>query len=679
MNGHYEQCFPGVWRITLGTPDQLTPHFFFGGRESSRLSEKSEQPLPWPEEKIRWENRKNGFLVTLPLSAGERLYGLGLQFGSYLQNGRRKTLRANADAPKDTGDSHAPVPFYVSTAGYGVLADTAKNVTFDCGAVKKADTVSRLPSAGKGAAATTEELYQEELRSQEVNIFVPGAQGLTLYLFADETMRGVVERYNLFSGGGAMPPAWGLGALYRCYTHASQDQAESLIRELAEENIPVSMIGLEPGWHSQAYSCSFRWSLERYPNPDHLIQLAEEKGMNLNLWEQCYVHPTSDIYEQMQAHAGDFEVWNGLVPDYGDPEARKIYSEMQGRLIDQGVRGFKLDECDGSDYTGGWFYPEFSQFPSGLTGEEMKNMFGALGQRAVNQAFADRGLRTFSEVRANWSYAAPMGFVLYSDLYDHRQFIRAVSNASFCGLLWSPEVRQCGSAAELIRRMQSAALSPMMVINSWMIPSPPWKQYDIEKNLAGELLPDSQLEDQCRELIRLRNRFFPYLYAAFAKYAREGTPPFRAMALDYPDDPAFAEADDCYFMGDSLLVAPILNEGTKREVPLPPGVWYDFWTEQPIQGGRTITAETHQIPLYVRQGTALALGGGEPVHGGDVIPLEIRLYGTRSGDVLLIEDDRETLNYQQGEQRWTTLSLRDGKALPQTLEGYSVDSVRVIL
>ena len=151
------------------------------------------------------------------------------------------------------------------------------------------------------------------------------------------------------------------------------------------------------------------------------------------------------------------------------------------------------------------------------------------------------------------------------------------------------------------------------------------------------------------------------------------------MALDYPDDPAFAEADDCYFMGDSLLVAPILNEGTKREVPLPPGVWYDFWTEQPIQGGRTITAETHQIPLYVRQGTALALGGGEPVHGGDVIPLEIRLYGTRSGDVLLIEDDRETLNYQQGEQRWTTLSLRDGKALPQTLEGYSVDSVRVIL
>lgn len=77
-------------------------------------------------------------------------------------------------------------------------------------------------------------------------------------------------------------------------------------------------------------------------------------------------------------------------------------------------------------------------------------MYGALVMRAIQKSFLHKNRRTYSQIRANYSYAAPMPYVLYSDLYDHKQFIRALCNAGFSGLLWAPEVRQCASGKELL-------------------------------------------------------------------------------------------------------------------------------------------------------------------------------------------------------------------------------------
>jgi alpha-D-xyloside xylohydrolase len=86
----------------------------------------------------------------------------------------------------------------------------------------------------------------------------------------------------------------------------------------------------------------------------------------------------------MQELSGDKGVWGGLVPDFLDSKARAVFGGYHGKhLIDLGVDGFKLDECDNSDYTGGWSFPELSRFPSGADGEQMHSLFGMRYQQAL--------------------------------------------------------------------------------------------------------------------------------------------------------------------------------------------------------------------------------------------------------------------------------------------------------
>ncbi|AZN41598.1 TIM-barrel domain-containing protein [Paenibacillus albus] len=668
-----QQCFPTIWKMKLGKAEQLTPHHFFGGLENEQLKNMDEQTFPFAEGAISAKSTSRGFLITLPLGQDEKLYGLGLQLQSFIQNGKRKRLRTNADATNDTGDAHAPVPFYVSTKAYGILVDTSRCVEFDYGATKRVYS-EKSDRNEKEIAIRTETLYSEERRGSQVSIFIEGVEGAELYIFAGESMKQVVESYNLFSGGGVLPPIWGLGNLYRSYGPADQGQVESLLEDFQKEQMPFSMLGLEPGWQSRAYSCSFKWDSNRFPNPELLMQNVKRAGLELNLWEQAYVHKTADFYEELLPYSGDYEVWEGLVPDFALPEAREIYGRRQGELIDTGIGAVKLDECDGSDFTGGWFFPDFSQFPSGMDGEQAKNLFGAMVQRTIQQQFERRNLRTYSQVRAGWSYGAPMSFVLYSDLYDHGQFVRGILNAGFSGLLWSPEVRQCGSGEEFIRRMQTVVMSPLSIINAWMVPNPPWKQYDIDQNAQGILLETSELQDRCRELLQLRNAFIPYLYEAYARYEKFGTPPFRALVLDFPEDEQVHAIDDSYMMGDNLLVAPILNEGTGRSVYLPEGDWYDFWSGTRYEGKQHIVAETIEIPLFVRAGTILPLASNQSITKNTIFDLEIRIYGRQPRKTYLIEDDWISLNYKNGEQNDYELAVVEGELVIPKMERYRIHS-----
>ncbi|WP_374020587.1 TIM-barrel domain-containing protein [Paenibacillus thiaminolyticus] len=666
-----ERYYPGIWKVRFDEPEVLTPHALLFNEKCKVLGEKKAVPFPFSEGDVIGRKLNNGFLITLPLGANETIYGFGVQMKSFAQDGKRKTLRTNADAPTDTGDAHAPVPFYVSTQGYGVLVDTSRCVEFDCGATRRVHPAA-VQSDSYQIATDTEALYSEERRGSQMSIFIKGVEGAEIYVFAGETMKQVVESYNLFSGGGILPPIWGLGNLYRCYGPATQDHVERLVEDMQAEDMPFSMLGLEPGWQSRAYSCSFEWDSNRYHDPDKLIQKVKQLGMKLNLWEQSFVHPTAAIYDEMLPYSADYEVWEGLAPDFALPEAREIFGRRQGQLIDSGVAAVKLDECDGSDYTGGWFFPDFAQFPSGLDGEQAKNLYGALVQRTIQQQFEQRNLRTYSQVRAGWSYAAPMSFVLYSDLYDHKEFVRTILNAGFSGLLWSPEVRQCESGAEFIRRMQSVVCSPLSIINAWMVPNPPWKQFDIDKNKQGLLLESSELQDRCRELLQLRNALIPYLYEAYSRYESQGTPPFRALIMDYPEDLEVRFIDDEYMMGDNILVAPILNENIGRSIYLPPGAWYDFWSEERYEGGQHIEIETQNIPLFIRNGTILPLARNHTIPKDTLFELDIRLYGSELRSAYLIEDDGVSLNYKNGEQTCYELHSVDGKLNFPAMKRYKV-------
>jgi alpha-D-xyloside xylohydrolase len=243
-----------------------------------------------------------------------------------------------------------------------------------------------------------------------------------------------------------------------------------------------------------------------------------------------------------------------------------------------------------------------------VDGEQMHSVFGLRYQMAIWDAFRKRGKETYGQVRSSGALAAPYPFVLYSDLYDHRDYIRALVNSGFSGLLWCPEVRQAASEEDLIRRLQSVVFSPLAQVDCWYMKNPPWKQIDRAKNNAGQLLDNwEKLEARCREIIGWRMQLVPYLTSAFQRYAEDGTPPFRALVLDAPHDNRLYKVDDQYMVGDRMMVAPLFAGEPSRKVVLPEGKWHDFWTGAPIAGGTelTVPASAERIPVYVKSGSVM--------------------------------------------------------------------------
>lgn len=631
---NWKPVHPGVWKATIGSPEAFTPvssRLLPSAKQLDSMITISKPPLG----NALGEVTQRGCLLRLPLGPGEMLYGFGLQLLSFAQRGKKKTMRVNADPRFDTGDSHAPVPFYVSTAGYGVLVDTARHADFYCGNAHPKPTHAEKEHSA--AVNTPEETYdQAQKEASEVTVEVPQAKGVDVYLFGGPTMLEAVQRYNLFAGGGVLPPEWGLGFWYRAEGHGTQQSITALAQELREHKIPCDVLGLEPGWQSHAYSCTFTWDKTRFPEPKKFFSEITALNYKVNLWEHAFTNPAAPFFEELLPYAGDYGVWGGLVPDFAGEEARRIFGDYHGKeLIDLGVSGFKLDECDSSDYTGGWSFPDLSRFPSGVDGEQMHSVFGLRYQHAIWRQFKDRMQSTYGLVRSSGALASPYPFVLYSDLYDHRQFIRGLVNSGFSGLLWCPEVRDSKSEEDLIRRLQSVVFSPLAMVNAWYIKNPPWKQIDRKKNNADQLAPNWQaLEARCREVLGWRMQLVPYLLSAFERYEQEGIPPFRALILDYPDDKNLLKIDDEYLIGDRMLVAPLFAGEAERKITLPKGAaWRDFWTGMLYQGGSvfSIPARAEKIPVFVKDGSVIPWANvGSSTASPEAKQLSVRIYGDGS-------------------------------------------------
>jgi alpha-D-xyloside xylohydrolase len=317
-------------------------------------------------------------------------------------------------------------------------------------------------------------------------------------------------------------------------------------------------------------------------------------------------------------------------------------------------------------------FPAHATFPSGHDGEQVRQVYGLALQRLTAELFRRRDRRTYGLVRASNAGASNLPYVLYSDLYDHRQFVRALCTAGFSGLLWCPEVRTATTAEEWVRRFQVACFSPLMMLNAWESSQVPWSFPEVEPIV--------------RHYMELRMKLMPYFYAAFARYYFDGTPPFRAMALEEATHPSpvpisgvgapeltaapygegasphgVGKIDDQYMAGDSLLVAPLFGGQASRLVYLPPGVWYAFGTAARHEGGRsiTVTPGLETIPVFVREGAILPLmeARSHAPAPGEAVAIEAQHYGRLPGAFRLFDDDGETFAFERGGYRWRTLSV----------------------
>lgn len=673
------QAAPGVWKITVGSPDGLTPLACLNRKpRTEAMKELPEEDWPFGEDEIGLKAlTAGGSLLSLPLDPGEELYGMGLQFMRMNQRGRTRYLRVNSDPKQDTGETHAPVPFLVSGRGYGILVDSARAVTFYCGSALR----QQEDAAAQARDRNLDRRWKATPVSDRLEIRLP-QEGADVYLFAGPGMQDAVRRYNLFCGGGTLPPRWGLGFWHRVPTLYKDAEVEAEAMEFRARGIPCDVIGLEPGWHSASYPVTYEWDASRFPDPAGFVGRMKKAGFQVNLWEHPYISPESALYAGMRKLSGSYSVWGGLAPDYTLEEARKLYSDQHNREhVSLGVSGYKLDECDGSELTrNSWMFPAHAEFPSGHDGEQMRQLYGLLLQDMTDRLYRGKNRRTYGLVRASNAGASNLPYVLYSDLYDHRQFVRALCNASFCGLLWTPEVRRADSAEDWVRRMQTVCFSPLAMLNAWGDGVKPWSYPGAEAVV--------------KHYIRLRMRLLPYLYTVFAEYESAGTPPFQAMPLVLAASkprkgdaagagcPASAEGeshggfntaegaygkqagrewDDQFCIGRDLLVAPMFAGETGRDVLLPDGVWYEAETGVRHEGGRVIHVDCplERLPLFVREGAIIPMMPAMdhmPADGVE-IPVEMIHFGSVPAEGQLYDDDGDTFDYEKSGGSWRKVSV----------------------
>jgi alpha-glucosidase (family GH31 glycosyl hydrolase) len=194
-----------------------------------------------------------------------------------------------------------------------------------------------------------------------------------------------------------------------------------------------------------------------------------------------------------------------------------------------------------------------------------------------------------------------------------------------------------------------------------------------------EDLRNPAVEEICRKYLNTRYQLLPYIYSAVAETHATGMPLMRGLWLHFPEDEKARAMADEYMFGPALLVAPVLEAGAAtRTVYLPPGSWWNFWTNEQLQGGRTVevSAALETIPVFVRAGTTLARGPVKQfVNQESDVPISLTVYPGSDGVSALYEDDGRTFAFERGdfsstELRWDdaagTLILRSsgGKRQP---------------
>lgn len=648
------EIHPGIWKATVGKPDTYDLLKAANTPPSPTLKTLGKEAFPLNKNEISVQIKNGKTYLRFPLERKEQLFGFGLNFQTIHQRGKILQLHADHYGRADNGRTHAPVPFYVSSLGYGVFVNSAKYIDVYAGSNVRKD--SKNPPEVQDR--NTDDTWSAHPYSDAVEMLVP-AEGIELYVFAGPKPMNVIQRFNLFSGGGCLPPRWGLGFTQRVNRLYTSEQVKQEARIFEEKGYPLDFIGLEPGWQSKSYPCTFEWDKTRFPDPAKFVKEMDGMGIKINLWTNPYVSPDAAIYNAIKPYTGTHTVWNGIVPDLSMPQASKIlFDQFEKEHVKIGVSGYKIDEVDGYD---SYLWPDVATFPSGHTSEQIRQTYGLLVQKQSFDMFHRNNRRTYGLVRGSNGGGSSFPYVIYNDNYSHEDFITALINSGYAGVLWTPEVRASKTGEEWLRRFQTVCFSPMAMINAWSSSTQPWT--------FPEVAP------QVKAVAELRMQMMPYWYSEFAKYHYNGTPPFHGMSLEdgfgsdlkkektaknleeNPYEEAVTqEVKDQYMAGEYLLVAPLFTGQTSRKVILPKGKWFDFYTGKFAGDGEVITISPglDNIPVFVKDGGIIPMMPAllHAPKAGEKVNLEIRHYGEKNGNYKLYDDDGETFAYEKGVFSW---------------------------
>ena len=485
------------------------------------------------------------------------------------------------------------------------------------------------------------------------------------FVVASKEPATIMREYARITGLPEMPPLWSFGYQQSHRTLDGPNEVMWVAKTMREKKLPCDALiylGTDftpSGWNT--HNGEFTWKKENFPNPKQTID--ELHGLHYKVVLHIVIEGRRLHGTVKDACAAPEP--SGRTPEGQWPPDRHVgcYWPYHKGLTDLGVDGFWPDQGDGLDA------------PSRLNRIRMY-WEGSQQWRPAERPYALH--------RNGYAGMARYGAFLWSgDVYSTwetlKTHIPVAVNTGLSGIpYWGTDIGGFVPTAEFtgelyVRWFQFGAFCPLFRSHgrAWHLRLP-WG-WNLGETGPGEIttysgaalpppseLRNEQVEPICRKYMELRYRLLPYLYSAVRETTQTGMPIVRAMWLHHPDDRAATARGDQYFWGRDLLVAPVVDKGaTSRGVYLPRGSWFDFWTEEKIEGGREIdrAVDLATTPVYVRAGAILPMGPvkqytAAPNDG----PLSITVYPGADGRFELFEDDGTSFEYRRG--HWMGLSMQ---------------------
>ena len=574
--------------------------------------------------------------MTVALRPDEALFGLGEHFGPLNRRGQA-FASWSVDALGIRGDrAYKNVPLLLSSAGYAVFFDMTAPLYYDLG---QASTAA----------------WQVTARSDD----------LRAYLILADDFAAQLRAYHRLTGPPAVPPAWSFGLWMSRWGYRNRAEVLEVARRLRAEQVPCDVIHIDPYWlrYHEGHHSDLTWDERAFPDPKGMIAELRAMGFRLSLWESPYVPTDSEMFADGQARGfllrdrkgkpalvRGFAQPSGAV-DFTHPGAVEWFKERNRHILQMGVSVMKTDF--GEDM------PRDAVSFDGTPEEELHNLYPLLYQRAVfevTHAVNGEGLIWGrSGYAGSQRYPVQWGGDSGCTFNDMAASLRGALSWVLSGMAFAsfdmggffgiPDATDPPSPELYVRWSQMGLLFSHARAHGHSAPREPWAY-------------GARALQIFRRYARLRYRLLPYLYSA-ARRAPSGIPLVRPLCFDSPKDRTTHHIDDEYLLGPDLLVAPVFKERGRRDVYLPEGEWYDFWSDERVIGRQWVGREVEldQMPIFVRAGAVLPLGpelSYSDEHPWD--PLTLEAYpGPQGSRGTELSDDRRQLRF--------TLSVEGGRAV----------------